>query len=105
MVYDPRQMTGDGGKVVTTPNTAVPLKASETRASWVTVSARKRNTGTVWIGTSSVKAYVTGSGDVSSRGLALEPGGVYQELPVNDLSLVYLDATTAGDGVDFIYGE
>lgn len=88
-------------KTVTTSGTRVPLFATETPAKTATIQALKGNTNDIFIGDVTVST--------SIYGVRLTPGASYS---VNnaatfdsriDLSQIYLDATTNGEGVSVIY--
>lgn len=87
---------GDGSKNVTTAGTAVTL-GSSTSCKAITITARLSNTGIISVGGSTV---VAASG--SRRGTPLGAGDSIT-LEINDISLVYIDATVSGEGVTFTY--
>ncbi len=87
---------GQGRQVVATPGTPVAL-AGSTTSKTVTVQAEKDNTGDIIVCGSGVV------GPVATReGVYLSPGDSI-DLPINDLSNVYIDAMVATDGVSYIY--
>jgi len=87
---------GQGRKVVTTPGTPVVL-AVATTCKTITIQAEKDNTSDVIIGGSGVV------GPLATReGIYLSPGDSV-DLPINDLSLVFVDALVATEGVTYIY--
>ena len=63
----------------------------------IEIQARSGNTTAVTLGDSNVVATVG-----SERGITLQPGESVQ-IRVKDVSSLYLDAVTAGEGVSFIY--
>ena len=83
-----------GSITVATPGTAVAVATSGNAITAVSFRARTDNTGAVYVGDSGVS---------SSNGYRLEPG---DELNLSfretiDLRRFFVDADTAGDGVDF----
>ncbi len=89
-------------KSVTTAGTRVALASSRTLASWATVQAKQANAGAVYIGDVTV---TNGSGAVIGHRLDNmaskqldQPSSGYL-----DLSQVYIDADTSGDGVSVTY--
>lgn len=87
---------GQGRKVVATAGTPVVLATSTTVKS-VTVQAEKDNTSDVIIGGSGVVGALA-----TRQGIYLSPGDSI-DLPVDNLSSVYVDALVNGEGVTFIY--
>ena len=90
---------GDGKKTVTAAGTAEALASTSTECIWVIVTAKPANTGSVYIGGSTVDA---------TRGTPLLPGesvGIPGITPYNlyDLALIYVDAAVNGEGVTFSY--
>lgn len=88
---------GHGRKTVTTAGTAVALGAN-TAIARITIVALGTNTGQIAIGGSGV---VAASG-ATRTGVILEKGDRY-DLAIDNLSKVYIDATTYGEGVSFTY--
>ncbi len=87
---------GQGRQVVATPGTPVALAAS-TASKVITIQAEKDNTSDIIVGAAGVV------GPVATRqGVYLSPGDSV-DIPVNDLSLVYIDALVATEGVTYIY--
>jgi hypothetical protein len=86
-----------GRKTPTTVGTPEPLQSS-TPCRWVSVTARKTNVSQVNTGGPEVSA-VAGS----STGEPLDPGESVT-YPVKDVSKVWVDIRTAGDGVSFTWG-
>jgi hypothetical protein len=88
---------GDGRKTVTTPGTAVPLSATSVPARQVVITAFDGNAGVIVVGGSTVVA--TGA---TRRGTPLWERDS-MTIDVIDLNQVYIDATTATEGVSFTY--
>lgn len=92
-------------KMVTTASTAVPLLATSQGVRSLLIMAKKvagDNTGNVFIGDSTLDQGV-------KEGIELAPGD-FLEFPLHDtkvidLTDVYVDADTSGDGVVFIYSK
>jgi len=82
-----------GEKSVTTSGTALALSAAQ-KAKSVTIVAKVGNTNNVYVGGSSV---------ATSTNDGLAPGDSIRITPDNwlDLSDIYLDVDTNGEGVDF----
>ena len=83
---------GNGQKTVASAGTAEALAASTTCVS-ITMKALLTNTGSVYVGDSSVD---------SSNGFILAAGDALA-LDISDLATIYLDADVNGEGVSFIY--
>lgn len=82
---------GDGSKTVTTAGTRVTLGTGVCR--YVIITANASNTNNIYVGGSAVAA---------GRGrplVALQS----EKIDINDLSKVYIDADTNGEGVSFVY--
>lgn len=88
----------DGRKTVTTPGTAVAVRAS-LGCDWVCVTALKTNTDQVNVGGSGVLAT---SGSSTGSPLA---AGESVTIPVDNASKVFVDARVAGEGVSFTVGS
>lgn len=87
---------GQGRQIVATAGTPVPLAAS-TASKTVTVQAEVNNTSDIIVGGSGVV------GPVGTReGIYLASGDSI-DLPINDLSLVYIDSLVDGEGVTYVY--
>lgn len=84
-----------GTKTVTTSGTAVPLVSSSTACKRVDVIADTGNAGTIYVGGSTTLASTI-------TGVPLQPTGSYT-FYVTDLSKVYIDSTSSGDKVSFVY--
>jgi hypothetical protein len=90
---------GDGRAVVAASGTAVQLSTTPNIVTAVQVTALPTNTNLVWVGGPTVKAAVG-----QERGTPLsELDTFYME--VADLSRVYIDAITNGEGVTFTYTD
>lgn len=88
----------DGRKTVTTPGTAVAIRAT-LACKWVTGNALFSNTQQVNIGGSGVLAAAG-----SSTGRGLQPGDSFS-YPVADAAELFIDARVAGEGVSFTVGS
>src|SRR3954468_19704168 len=86
----------DGSKNVTTAGTRVQL-ASPTPCGEVTVTARVDNASDIVYGGATVVAALVGR-----SGTPLSPGQPVN-LKIDDLSKIWLDALSSGDGVTFSY--
>ena len=83
----------DGTKTVTTAGTAEPLVASSTPCLSVLITAKRANAGYIYVGGITIE---------SGRGLELPPtSGIV--IAIDDLAKLWLDASSDGDGVDFLY--
>lgn len=91
------KIIADGTAKVVTPGTAVQLAATSTPCRHVEVSAFQENAGVLVIGSSTALATAG-----SRRGRNLAPGETVI-IPVNDVSLLYIDALTANDGISYVY--
>lgn len=83
---------GDGSKAVTSAGTAEAL-ASSTACKKVIITAKSTNTGKVYYGGSSV----------SSTSGAYIYAGATVTLEIDDLSKIYIDVDTNGEGVQYSY--
>jgi hypothetical protein len=88
----------DGRKTVTTPGTAVAVRAS-LACKWVCVTALKTNTDQVNVGGSAVLATLG-----SSTGSPLAAGESVT-VPVDNANKVFVDARVSGEGVSFTVGS
>lgn len=88
-----------GTKNVTTAGTEVQLTTTSTPCSWVTVTARRANTGAIAVGDASV---VAAAG--SERALFVLGPGDSCVVPINNVNEVWIDSTVSGEGVSFGYG-
>lgn len=107
-----------GFKAVTTAGTAVPLAATSTPCAFLSVFYRTGNTGAevrvgggIGIGhfPSATITYPptsipsgTGAPLIAGSAAVIFPGNAIQQY---DLSEIWIDADTSGDGVQFIYGR
>ena len=89
----------DGRKVIATAGTPEKLLPSSTLCNWVIIVALEGNTGTVVLGGASVIADAA-----TRRGIPLNASDSVL-LSIMDLSTLYLDVTSDGDGVSFLYGH
>jgi hypothetical protein len=87
---------GQGRKIVTTAGTPVALAAS-TSCKSVTIQAEKDNTDDVIIGGSGVVGALA-----TREGIYLAPGDSI-DVPIDDLSKVYVDSLVNGEGVTYVY--
>ena len=90
-----------GAKTVTTAGTAEALVASSTLATWVRITSKSGNTNPVYVGDSNVD-------NTTSPQMALASALDYVVLSPTegfdiDLAEIYVDVTTNGEGVDFLY--
>lgn len=89
---------GSGRKTVTTAGTRVQLTATKTECQWVDVQALSANTTAVAVGDSAV---VAASG--TEKGDVLLPLDAVR-IPIDDVSKVWVDARTNGEGVSYTFG-
>lgn len=90
----------DGSKTVAAAGTRERLAASRTVADWVIVQALVANTNPVFVGGSTV---------APTSGIRLASGDAYQFPPIGqgpayNLADIWVDVTTNGEGVQFLYG-
>ncbi len=83
-----------GEKTVTTAGAAVPLVAASLIVSGIAIVAKSTNTGKIYVGGQGVDNTVN-DGLAAGKGLNINPKTHL------DLALVYIDADTNGEGVDF----
>ncbi len=88
---------GSGRKTSSTPGTAVPLAPSVTPCRKVVVTAFAGNTDAVYIGGTNVSG-VSGQ----EKGILLTGIGM-TTIEINDLSKIWMDVVSSGDGVSFSY--
>lgn len=86
---------GDNSKVVTTSGTRVQLLSSSTPCKWVVVTAKSGNAGTIYIGGVTIAV---------GRGKPLV-NLQETEIKISDVSQIWMDADTNGDGCVFYYGS
>lgn len=84
-----------GNKTVTTGGTIVQLSTTSVVCKRVDIVALFGNAGTIYVGDVNVLAS-------TKVGMPLTQGSSYTAY-VNDLSLIYVDATNNGDKVSFVY--
>lgn len=84
-----------GLTTVAASGTPVQLTATSTVCKRIDIVAQFGNTGTVYVGDSSVLAS-------TKQGMPLTQGSSYTAY-VNDISSIYVDSTTSGDKVSYIY--
>jgi len=89
---NPYSVIGNGAQTVTTAGTSVQL-ASSTSIKTVTIRAKVSNTGLIYVGSSSVS---------SVNGFQLSPAETVS-LDLDNLSKIYVDAASNGDGVTYVY--
>ncbi len=89
---------GVGRATVTAIGTAEALNTAATPAKWALVTAETDNTNTVVVGAAAVIAALA-----TRVGTPLEAGESVVLL-IDDLSDVFVDAITSGEGVSFTYG-
>lgn len=87
-----------GTKTVTTAGTAVQITATPTAIKGIWLSADMVAGIPVAVGDSGVVANVTGQ-----KGILLTPGSPATFLPINDLSLLYVDSLTNGGKLCYAY--
>ncbi len=95
LYYVPTRITS--GRKTTNATTPVQLVAASTKATSITITALATNSTLVYVGGSTTSA--TGG---AQQGIILSPLGMVT-LPIDDVSKVWLDAETSGDGVIFTY--
>jgi hypothetical protein len=88
----PYAILGNGKTTVTTAGTRVPLGSSTPTAS-VTVKALAANSGTIYVGNSSVSA---------SNGFQLAAGDSVS-MDISNLATINIDSSVNGEGVTYIY--
>lgn len=97
LLDNPAGGVGTGRKVVTTAATAEQITSTPTATISVAIQAETNNSAEVAIGDSNVVAV-----DDSERGFLLAAGESIT-LAIGDLSLLWVDAKTSGDGVTYLY--
>jgi hypothetical protein len=81
-------------KNVTTAGTEVALASSTTQAYFVRIKAKHGNTNMIYVGANPV---------TSSTGYVLDAGNEIELPGIVDLSKIYIDADTNGEGVSVFY--
>jgi len=89
----PPDSIGDGSQTVTTAGTRVQLTTTATDCKKVRITALGANSGNIWVGGATV---------ANGRGKQLVPLQDI-EIWIDDLSKIYIDATSDGDGVAYVY--
>jgi len=89
----PPNTISDGSQTVTTAGTAVQLSTTSIPCKKVLITALGANSGNIWVGGSTV---------ANGRGKQLVPLQDV-EIDIDDLNKVYIDSTSDGDGVAFLY--
>lgn len=109
-------MLHSGRATVVAAGTKVPLSSSSTpeMASWITVVGDLSNTGTVYVGDSTVKNAAGGAKTYIGHPLVKPAAGAQPNFlnireiggpTIYDLRYIYIDADTSGDTVTFNYGR
>ena len=104
-------MIYNGNKSVAAAGTPVPLSATRISAVWVQIRAKLDNAGNIYIGGPEGTSNQTVNGKVSSTNAAyIMTGEAFLLPPVSDvnmydLSQIYIDADTNGEGVVFTYAR
>ena len=93
MTEFPPDTIGDGNCTVTTAGTRVQLTTTSTACKKVLITANGANSGNIWVGGATV---------ANGRGKQLVPLQDL-ELWIDDLSKIYVDATSSLDGVHYVY--
>ncbi len=88
----------DGNTTITTSGTPVRITATSTPIPGAWVGGDENNSGLIYVGTSTVDG-VAGQ----QRGIAIEPAGNSIFIPVNNLNLLYVDASANGDIASWAY--
>lgn len=84
---------GDGSQDVTSAGTSVQLSSSSVTCKSVIITAKEANTGTIWVGGSTVEA---------GRGrplVALQS----EKIEINNLNKIYIDSSVNSEGVTYVY--
>jgi len=92
MEYPPDAI-GDGSQTVTTAGIRVQLTTTSTACKKVLITANGANSGNIWVGGVTV---------ANGRGKQLVPLQDV-EIWIDDLSKIYIDATSSLDGVHYLY--
>ena len=91
-----------GRKTSTTPGTAVKLIAAATTCKRVIITALESNDNVVVIGGSGVLAGTNNDGGNTRTGIPLFMNQA-AVVDIDDVSKLYLDVITSGNGVSFVY--
>jgi hypothetical protein len=89
----PPTAIGDGSQTVTTAGTRVKLTLTPTPCKKILITALGANSGNIWVGGATV---------TNGRGKQLVPLQDV-ELWIDDVSKIYIDATSSSDGVAYVY--
>jgi len=89
---------GHGYKVVTTAGSDECIVASSTPAKTVIIQAQTDNTTAVAVGATGVDASIA-----TGTGIILYPGDWTPPIDVDNLTDIYVDALSSGEGVRYIY--
>lgn len=89
----PPDSIGDNSQTVTTAGVRVQLTTTSTPCKKVLITALGSNSGNIWVGGATV---------ANGRGKQLVPLQDI-EIWIDDLSKIYIDATSDGDSVGYLY--
>jgi len=89
---------GHGYKVVTTAGADVCLVSASTPAKTVIIQAQTDNTTAIAIGATGVDAAIA-----TGTGIILYPGDWTPPIDVDNLTDIYIDALTSGEGCRYLY--
>lgn len=99
-VYDgPATSLGTFNKAVASAGTQEQITSTSTPIAWVVITAAPGNSGSIAVGGANADATAD-----AELGVSLAAGDSIA-LPINDLSAVWIDATTSGDEVSGLYGR
>lgn len=96
-----------GARTVAVSGVAIAVATTSTPAAWATLQANPGNTGDIWVGGPNVSA-------AGHLGVRLTPGSRYIFSPIEgtsgilleyDLSKVFIDASSSGDGIAYNYAN
>lgn len=92
------KLSGEGAKNVTTAGTPVAIgTATNQPIEAIVITAKAANTGTIYVGTSSVLASTfTGTPITAGKSVTFPLGS-------GDLDTIYIDSTVNGEGVSYTY--
>lgn len=94
-IVAPANGIGGGAKDVTTAGTAVQLTTTKTPITRVIIRAKTANTNNIFYGGSDVNEDLTNGAWLDAGEEAI--------LDIEDLSLIWIDADTNGEGVTYTY--
>ena len=89
----PPDTIGDGTQTVATAGVRVQLSTTSVRCKKVLITAKGGNSGNIYIGGITI---------ASGRGKQLVPLQDV-EIEIDNLNLIYIDATSSGDGCSYVY--